>query len=196
MIGSLRGVARNVSPNHVLLDVQGVGYSVHLPLSTYYELQQKEGDTVALHVHTHVRDSEIALFGFWSEREKRLFEKLIAVSGIGPRLALVVLSGLPPQDLVSALASGDLARLTRIPGIGKKTAERMILELRDKVQDLVTATESAPAALVDNDLVLALENLGYRRKVAEQALTEVLHDHPDMAVPDLLRASLKRLSRA
>lgn len=175
----------------------GVGYELHIPLSTYYALQGRAaGDRVALHVHTHVRDDAIQLFGFLTELERRLFEKLIAVSGIGPRLAQTVLSGMSPGDLIAALAAADLRRLSSIPGIGRKTAERMIVELRDKVSDLAAeAPPGRPAAAVDGDLLSALLGLGYKQAAAERAVAEVTKEQPEAELAELLRLSLKRLSR-
>ena len=175
----------------------GVGYELHIPLSTYYELQGRTaGARVALHVHTHVRDDAIQLFGFSTELERRLFEKLIAVSGIGPRLAQTVLSGMSPGDLIAALRAADLRRLSSVPGIGKKTAERMIVELRDKVADLAAETGAArPAAAADGDLLSALLGLGYKQAAAERAAAEVAREHPEAELPELLKLSLKRLSR-
>ncbi len=186
-----------MSPDRVLLEVGGVGYEVHIPLSTYYELERNGGGEIALHVHTHVREDAIELFGFSTEREKRLFERLISVSGIGPRLARVILSGMVPADLVAALASGDVARLSTIPGIGRKTAERLVVELRDKMQELAAELPEAARAssAEDRDLVAALVNLGYREKQAEEAVTRAREDHPEAVFQDLLRASLKRLAR-
>jgi len=199
MIGYLQGNLLRTTPERLLLDVQGVGYEVHIPLSTWYEIEKRPaGERVALFIHTQVREDDISLFGFWTEREKLLFERLIAVSGIGPRLARVILSGMPPDDLMAALASGDLGRLSSIPGVGKKTAERMVLELREKIRLLAadlpaTATAAAPA---DQDVVSALVNLGYKSTLAERAVAEVRRERPDAAFNDLLRASLNRLSRA
>lgn len=199
MIGYLQGNLLKTTPERVLLDVQGVGYDVHIPLSTYYEIEKRAtAGRVALYIHTHLREDGIALFGFWTEREKLLFEKLIGVTGIGPRLARVILSGMPPDDLLSALASGDLGRLGTIPGVGKKTAERMILELRDKMRELAAELPetSAAAAPADQDVVSALVNLGYKSVQAERAVAEARKEKPDAAFHDLLRASLGRLSRA
>lgn len=199
MIGYLQGNLLKTTPERVLLDVQGVGYDVHIPLSTYYEIEKRAtAGRVALYIHTHLREDGIALFGFWTEREKLLFEKLIGVTGIGPRLARVILSGMPPDDLLSALASGDLGRLGTIPGVGKKTAERMILELRDKMRELAAGLPetSAAAAPADQDVVSALVNLGYKSVQAERAVAEARKEKPDAAFHDLLRASLGRLSRA
>ncbi|RMH21852.1 MAG: Holliday junction branch migration protein RuvA [Acidobacteria bacterium] len=198
MIGHLRGTVLRALPERVLLEVGGVGYELHIPLTTYYELEKlAPGTPVALHVHTHVRDDALLLYGFWSEQERQLFERLIAVSGIGPRLAQTILSGIPPAELGAAIAGGDLARLVAIPGVGKKTAERLLLELRDKVAELA-APAGAPAArsAAADDVLAALLNLGYRRAQAERAIARTLADDPELGVPELLRRSLKRLSRA
>ncbi len=195
MIGYLKGALLKTEPNLVLLDVSGVGYEVRIPLSTYYEVQKlRPGATAAFHVHTHVRDDVLALFGFWTERERRLFERLISVSGIGPKLAQTVLSGMMPDDLVAALAAGDARRLNSIPGVGKKTAERMILELRDKVQDLAAALPAAPAAF-DADLIEALVGLGYKAAAARRAVEAAVRELPDAPFADQLKASLAKLSR-
>lgn len=196
MIAHLTGRVLAKSPERVVLDVGGVGYELHVPVSTYYELDKLDDGAVAsLHVHTHLREDALSLFGFWTETERRLFERLIGVSGIGPRLARVILSGMAPADLVNAIAGGDLVRLSGIPGVGKKTAERMVLELRDKVREL--GEPEAPAAGPgDDDLVSALVNLGYRRPLAERAVVEARRAEPAADFSDLLRASLKRLSRA
>jgi len=196
MIGYLQGTLLRSSPSRLLLDVGGVGYEVHIPLSTYYELQHLErGARVALNIHTHVREDAISLFGFWTERERQLFERLIAISGIGPRLAQTVLSGMPPDDLIAALAAGDVRRLASIPGIGKKTAERMLIELRDKVRDLAGELPAGEPP-TDSDLLLALIHLGYKQAAAERAIAQVMRQSPDLPFADLLRASLKLLSRA
>lgn len=199
MIGYLQGTVLAKNPDRVLLDVQGVGYEVYIPVSTYYEIDRAGVDTpVALHIHTHLRDDGLSLFGFWTEAERLLFERLIAVSGIGPRLARVILSGLPPAELVAAISGGDLPRLSGIPGIGKKTAERMVLELRDKVTDLAegVAPEGGGARTGDDDLVSALVNLGYKPKQAERAVADARREAPEVDFSDLLRAALRRLSRA
>jgi Holliday junction DNA helicase RuvA len=199
MIGYLQGHLLRTTPERLLLDVQGVGYEVHIPLSTFYEIERRApGDRVALFIHTQVREDDISLFGFWTEREKLLFERLIGVSGIGPRLARVALSGMAPDDLLAAIAAGDIGRLSTIPGVGKKTAERMVLELRDKMRELAATLPETPAAAVpaDQDVVSALVNLGYKSSQAERAVAEARREKPEAAFNDLLRASLNRLSRA
>lgn len=197
MIGWLSGKVVQAVPDRLILDVGGVGYQVAIPLSTYYEIQKTDaGATVRLFIHTHVREDALALYGFWSEREKELFERLIAVSGIGPRLAQVVLSGMAPDELIAALAAGDVSRLVRIPGVGKKTAERMVVELRDKLQALAAQLPAARASSAsDDDLVAALVNLGYKPSLAEGAVGAARKEAPEAAFHELLRLALRRLSR-
>jgi Holliday junction DNA helicase RuvA len=197
MIAHLRGRLLTLTPELAVLDVQGVGYAVTLALPTYYELQKlTAGAEVSLHVHTHVREDALALFGFWTERERQLFEKLLTVSGVGPRLARAILSGLPPEELLRALAQGDVVRLSRTPGVGKKTAERLVLELKEKAAELVATSTAEPLPPGDDDLLDALVNLGYRRADAERALGDVRREVGEgAAVPDLLRMALKRLAR-
>ena len=200
MIGWLSGKVVQAVPDRLILDVGGVGYQVAIPLSTYYELQKADaGATIRLFIHTHVREDALALYGFWTERERELFERLIAVSGIGPRLAQVVLSGMAPDELIAALAAGDVARLVRIPGVGKKTAERMVVELRDKLQALAAQLPAARATAAsggsDNDLVAALVNLGYKPSLAEGAVGAARKEAPEAAFHELLRLALRRLSR-
>jgi Holliday junction DNA helicase RuvA len=195
MIYQLRGKLVSLTPELAVVDVQGVGYGVAVPLSTYYELQRlAAGAELSLFVHTHVREDAIALYGFWSERERALFERLITVSGVGPRLARAILSGLPPEDLLRALAAGDVGRLTRTPGVGRKTAERLVLELREKAVELAAASSLAPEP-GDEDLLVALVNLGYRRGDAEKALGDVRRETDADGVPELLRLALKKLAR-
>ena len=199
MISHLRGRLLSLTPELAVVDVHGVGYAVSLPLPTYYELQRLPAQAeVSLFVHTHVREDALALYGFWTERERALFERLITVSGVGPRLARAILSGLPPEELLRALAAGDVARLTRIPGVGKKTAERLVLELREKAAELAAVPATATAAMRepdDEDLLVALVNHRYRRGDAERALAEVRRESAGAAVPELLRMALKRLAR-
>jgi holliday junction DNA helicase RuvA len=196
MIGYLKGRVLQSTPTTLLLDVAGVGYRVQIPTSTYYEIERSGVDELGLFVHTHVREDAIELYGFWTEREKLLFEKLIAVSGIGPKLARVILSGMASDDLLAALSAGDTGRLSTIPGIGKKTAERMVVELRDRVQELAAELPERPATVsADDDLVTALVHLGYRENQARRAVAETRDANPDAAFHELLRLALKRLSR-
>jgi Holliday junction DNA helicase RuvA len=196
VIAQLRGRLLRKQPQEAVVDVAGVGYRVAIPLSTYYRIGEPGGE-VTLLTHTHVREDTLALFGFLTAAEQALFERLIAVSGVGPKLALSILSGIEAPDLVSALKSSDVARLTRIPGVGKKTAERLVLELKDKVQGLASAEEPATAApsAAKDDLVSALVHLGYSRPEAERGADHALKEGGESAFEDLLRRSLRALSR-
>jgi Holliday junction DNA helicase RuvA len=172
MIAHLRGRLIAKHPNQAVVEAAGVGYDVNISVPTFSQLPAP-GTEVAFHVHTHVREDSIALFGFLRPAEKQLFERLISVSGIGPKLAITILSGMPADEMVGAIRGNDVARLTRIPGIGKKTAERMVLELRDKLQDFGAAPVAAPASPIEEDVLSALLNLGYQRPAAERALAKV-----------------------
>jgi len=198
MIGYLRGRVIRAGMDRVLLDAGGVGYEVHVSLATYSALQASGQEEIGLHVHTHLWSDGIALYGFWTELEKRLFERLITVSGIGPRLARVILSGMAPPDLIATLAAGDTARLTTIPGVGKKGAERMVVELRDKVAELAAELPGRAAvpraAEAEEELVSALVNLGYKRPHAERAVRAALAELPEAAFHEQLRSALRRLS--
>lgn len=177
MIGHLRGILLEKHPNEAIVDVQGVGYQVTIPVSTFSELPDT-GKEVKLRIHTHVREDAIALFGFYTMNEKTLYERLVSVSNVGPKLAITILSGLPTADLVAAIRGGDIAQLTRVPGIGKKTAERLVVELRDKLEALsggkpaaAAMANAAPAlTAVDEDVLSALVNLGCARPAAEAAV--------------------------
>jgi len=196
MIAQLTGRLIEKKPDRVLIDVQGVGYQVQIPLSTFQELGGPDSP-VQLRIHMHVREDALQLYGFLTAQEKELFEHLISVSGVGPRLALTLLSGLQCQEVIASIQNRDIARLTSIPGIGKKTAERLVLELRDKVAKIMlTATAVSPAAALQEDAVSALVNLGYARHVAEKAVNAALGDNADPpGVEALLRSALRRLVR-
>ena len=180
----------------LIVDVGGVGYDVLVPLSTMYAIGDP-GAKVALRIHTHVREDALQLFGFATTLEQQLFEKLISVSGIGPKLGLSVLSGIEPEELVRAIRTGDVARLTRIPGVGKKTAERLVVELKDRLPQTDTVSPDAPAAVpgddVRDDLLSALVNLGYPRPSVEKTVDKVLLAADDRSFEPLLRATLKLL---
>lgn len=200
MIGWLRGRLVEKHPDRLILDVGGVGYEVHVPLSTFYTLPEPGAD-VELRIRTHVREDQITLFGFSAALEQQLFDRLIGVSGIGPRLALAVLSGIEPDELVRAVQTADIARLTGIPGIGKKTAERIALELKDKLPaGAAAAPAGAPPAPAQSDqrsdLLSALVNLGYQRQAAERAVDAALEAlGSGAAFEAALRQALRGLSR-
>ena len=198
MIGHLSGRLVQKQPSRLVIDVHGVGYEVHVPLSTFYGLGET-GSEVSLRVHTHVREDVLALFGFATSLELQLFGRLIAISGVGPRLALAVLSGIEPLDLVRALRSGDVERLTRIPGVGKKTAERIGLELKDRLPpdlEVEPGEDEAPDAGGDlrADVLSALLNLGYHQPLAERAVTSALKAG-DSSFEMTLRQALRELAK-
>ena len=197
MIARLHGRIAEKHPHRVTVDVHGVGYDLHIPLSTFYGLGEP-GSEAAFRVHTHVREDTLALFGFATALELRVFEQLIGISGIGPRLALAVLSGIEPAELVRAVGRGDVRRLTGIPGIGKKTAERMGLELRDRLPAVLEAGPDPEAgegpAGARGDLVSALVNLGYVRSSAERAVGAALGAGDD-SFEQVLRRALKEIAR-
>jgi Holliday junction DNA helicase RuvA len=196
VIGQLRGQILRKSPQEVLLDVGGVGYRVLIPVSTFYRLGEA-GASVDLRVHTHVREDALALYGFASDSEQALFERLIEVAGVGPKLAINILSGIEAPELVAALREADIARLTRIPGVGKKTAERLVLELREKMPALAAGEAAPPAAApggMKQDLLSALAHLGYSRGEAEKGAERALREGADGRFEDLLRRSLRVLS--
>jgi len=176
MIGHLRGTLLEKHPNQIILEAAGVGYDIQIPISTYSALPDA-GELAALRIHTHVREDALLLFGFVTSEEKAMFERLISVSGIGPKLAITVLSGLATADLISAIRNSDVQSLVRIPGVGKKTAERMVLELKDKLAAIDSAGKSASTAsggvvfsALEQDVLSALQNLGCSRPAAENAL--------------------------
>jgi len=196
MIAHLRGKLLAKHPNQVIVETSGVGYDVTITVPTFSDLPET-GTEVALHIHTHVREDALALYGFLRSSEKLLFEKLITVSGIGPKLAITILSGMPVDEMVRSIRGNDVARLTRIPGIGKKTAERMVLELRDKLPEAGPAATpmATPLSPIEDDVLSALLNLGYQRPAAEKALTAVSHDGSAKSFDQMFRAVLARLSK-
>jgi Holliday junction DNA helicase RuvA len=200
VIARLKGTLAEKAPNRLTVDVGGVGYDVLVPLSTFYVVGEP-GAAVALRIHTHVREDVIALYGFASALEQDLFERLISISGIGPKLALAVLSGIDPGDLVRAIRAQDVARLTRIPGVGKKTAERIGLELKDRLPPRAAPGLGQPDAIAPgedlrSDLLSALTNLGYKGQVAEKAVDAALKRAPDTAFEEVLRDILRSMTRA
>jgi len=200
MIGQLRGKLLHKKPNVLILDTQGVGYEVFIPLTSFYELPE-EGNEITLKIHTHVREDALTLFGFLTQREKDFFLKLISISGIGPKLAIAILSGAQVEELAHAISSGNLARLTSIPGVGRKTAERVVLELKSQITQFLLPEQaeaakdgSTPTAL-EEDILSALTNLGYPRSTAEKALAMVLRSEDcERTFEDVLRNTLRRLA--
>jgi Holliday junction DNA helicase RuvA len=196
VIAHLRGRVLEKQPNRIVVDVSGVGYDVFVPLSTFYGLAEAGGD-VALRIHTHVREDALLLYGFATELEQQLFERLISVSGIGPKLALAVLSGIEPPDLLRAIERSDLARLTAIPGVGKKTSERIVLELKDRLPRMPHATAEASASepSLRDDVLSALMNLGYHRPLAEKAVDVAVNAASDAGFEATLRQALRELAK-
>jgi len=199
MIGLLRGRIADKQPNTLIVDVQGVGYEVHVPLSTFYDAGDTGAD-ITLRIYTHVREDALLLYGFLTELERQLFEKLISISGIGPKLAIAVLSGMEPRELMTSVQRGDVARLTGIPGVGKKTSERIVLELRDRLAQLPGAVPADAAPIdggdrVRSDLLSALQNLGYHRPQAEKAIDATLQTMSNPTFEHALKAALRELMR-
>ena len=200
MIALLRGTLVEKTPSRLIVDVAGVGYDVLVPLSSFYVLGDP-GSEVTLRTHTHVREDVIALYGFVTRLEQDLFERLIAINGVGPKLALAVLSGIEPGELIRAVRLQDVARLTAIPGIGKKTAERIGLELKDRLPAALQAPAPPPGAAgaddrLRDDLLSALINLGYQRSVADKAVDAVARRQPAPRFEDALRDVLRALMKA
>jgi Holliday junction DNA helicase RuvA len=203
LIAQLSGKLIQKQPNSIIVDVGGVGYDVTIPVSTFYELGEP-GSDVTLKIHTHVREDALQLFGFWTAREKDLFLKLTSVSGVGPKLAITMLSGMPAGELITAITNNDLPRLTSIPGVGRKTAERVVVELRDKMAvisleareaDRTASREMAPGdAAVRDDTISGLMALGYPKAIAERAVSFALREEGGRTIEAVLRRALRRLS--
>lgn len=206
MIAHLSGTLLSKQATSVIVDVSGVGYEVTIPLSTFYDLEDL-GSTVQLRIYTHVREDALQLYGFKTARERELFLKLITVSGIGPKLGITLLSGMTADEMIASIRTNNLARLTLIPGVGRKTAERLIMELREKVAELSSAqieeefgakpevSAEATEDTVRADALSALLNLGYQRSGAEKAIDAALSEGGDITVESVLRRSLKKLAR-
>ena len=191
MIARLRGKLAEKEPARVVIDVGGVGYEVFIPTTTFTAMPNA-GAEVSLDIHTHVREDALSLYGFSSRQERRVFERLISISGIGPKLAVTILSGGSVEGLVGAIRRGDLARLTSIPGVGKKTAERIVVELKDKLQEF---TEEPAKPVVETDVLSALENLGYSRPMAEAAVRRATNGDEDAAFDVLFKRALQILTK-
>jgi holliday junction DNA helicase RuvA len=206
MIAHLSGTLLSKEPNSVIVDVSGVGYDVNIPLSTFYDLGD-EGSTVKLRIYTHVKEDALQLYGFKTARERDLFVNFISVSGIGPKIGIALLSGMSSDELIASIKTNNLARLTLIPGVGRKTAERLIVDLREKMTALSVAevedesgrpVETPAGSSEDNvrsDALSALFNLGYQRSAAEKAVDAALSDGGEITVESVLRRSLRKLAR-
>ena len=194
MIAHLRGRLISKHPNQAIVEAAGVGYDVTITVPTFSDLPAM-GNEVALHIHTHVREDAIALFGFLRADEKQLFEKLITVSGIGPKLAITILSGMATSDMVGAIRANDHARLTRIPGIGKKTAERMCVELRDKLDGFGAPQATVTVSPIEEDVISALTNLGYQRVLAEKAVEKAVVSAGRENFDAIFRAALGAMTK-
>ena len=203
MIAYLSGKLLEKSANTVIVDIGGVGYDVSIPLSTFYELGEV-GDDVQLRIYTHVREDAIQLFGFSTVRERDLYLKLISVQGIGAKSGIAMLSGMNADEIIAAIRSDNLAKLTAIPGVGRKTAERLVIELRDKVGELAASAAAVPGsprlktageADAFDDALSALVNLGYQRNAAEKAIQDIRREGADQNVQKILRAALQRLAK-
>lgn len=207
MIAHLSGTLLSKQATSVILDVAGVGYEVTIPLSTFYDLEDA-GSKVQLRIYTHVREDALQLYGFKSARERELFLRLISVSGIGPKLGITLLSGMSADEIIASIRTNNLARLTSVPGIGRKTAERLVIELRDKVaslsaEELEEDSGTTPSTVttptedsVRSDALSALHNLGYQRGPAEKAVTAAIAEGGDLSVESVLRTSLRKLAKA
>jgi Holliday junction DNA helicase RuvA len=197
VIAHLRGRILEKQPNRIVVDVAGVGYDVSVPLSTFYGLGEPGGE-IALRIHTHVREDALALYGFATRLEQDLFERLISISGIGPKVALAVLSGIEPPELVRAIERADLARLTAIPGVGRKTSERIVVELKDRLPRAAAAAPGVAAVdapLIKDDVLSALINLGYHRPLAEKAVEAAVRVTEDGDFERTLKQALRELAR-
>jgi Holliday junction DNA helicase RuvA len=203
LIAQLSGKLASKQPNTIIIDIGGVGYEVTIPLSTFYELGEA-GSDVTLTIHTYFREDLIQLFGFWTSREKELFLRLTSVSGIGPKLAITMLSGMPASELIQAIRNNDVIRLTAIPGVGRKTAERVVVELRDKIAALALTPEEEPVGAraaaagpgdIRDDTISALIALGYQRAQAERAVSAAIGEEGERNIEAVLKRALRRLSR-
>jgi Holliday junction DNA helicase RuvA len=193
MIGFLTGKIISAKPTEILLDVKGVGYKVQISISTFEKISGKE--TVSLFIHTNVKEDSISLFGFHSEAEKEMFELLISISGVGPKSAISLLAGISTDDLKHAITTGNVMRITAVPGIGAKTAERLILELKNKVKDIKKEGSRPLKASTQNEAVAALITLGYNLTTAEKSINKILSENSDCGLEELIKRSLQELNR-
>lgn len=193
MIGHLSGKIISAKPTKILLDVNGVGYSVNITISTFEKFSELE--TASLFIYTNVKEDSITLFGFFTDAEKEMFELLISVNGVGPKTAQSLLSGISVQDLKSAIKTSDVSRIIAAPGIGRKTAERLVLELRSKVDNISGEGIFSEAHSVNSEAVAALTTLGYNQKIAENVVRNILTSAPDVTLEDLIRKALAHFSQ-
>jgi len=193
MIGYLTGKIISAKPTQVLLDVNGVGYKISISINTFEKISDKKN--ISLFIYTHVKEDSIALFGFYSEGEKEMFELLISISGVGPKSAISLLSGISTDDLKHAITTGNVARITAVPGIGAKTAERLILELKNKVKDIKEEGIKPAEVSTQKEAVAALATLGYNLNNAEKAVNKILSEDPNCSLEELIKRSLKEFNR-
>jgi Holliday junction DNA helicase RuvA len=192
MIGFLTGKIISFKPTQIILDVNGVGYLVNISITTFEKISEKE--TVSLFIHTNVKEDSITLFGFFTQSEKEMFELLISISGIGPKLGLGILSGIVVDDLKSAISNGNVSRLIAIPGIGRKTAERVVLELRNKV-DTIRDEGTTKETSAKDEAISALSTLGYQRQISEKVVGDLLSENPNYSLEELIRKALAELNK-
>ncbi len=193
MIGYLTGKIISIKPTKTLLDVNGVGYSVNISINTFENISDKK--EISLHIHTSVKEDSITLFGFYSETEKEMFELLISVNGIGPKLGLNVLSGIQVEELKEAIEAGNISRLIAIPGVGRKTAERVVLELRSKVDKIKESEGQTISHSIKQEAISALTTLGYNYKMAENVVRDILSSSKDISLEELIKKALGSLNR-
>ncbi len=193
MIGFLRGKVVSAKPTQIILDVNGVGYLVNISISTFEKISDQ--NEISLFIHTHVREDALSLYGFYTEAEKEMFELLISISGIGPKVALSILSGISVDELQNAIQTENVSRLVSVPGVGRKTAERVVLELKSKVGFIETAVSKGIDYTVKQEAVLALTTLGYNQKVAEKVVRDLLSENSSITLEDLIRKSLAELNK-
>lgn len=193
MIGYLKGKIISAKPTQIILDVNGVGYLVNISISTFEKISDQ--NEISLFIHTHVREDALSLYGFYTEAEKEMFELLISISGIGPKVALSILSGISVDELQNAIQTENVSRLVSVPGVGRKTAERVVLELKSKVGFIETTVSKEIDYTVKQEAVLALTTLGYNQKVAEKVVRDLLTESPSITLEDLIRKSLSELNK-
>ncbi|MGK9368334.1 Holliday junction branch migration protein RuvA [Melioribacter sp. Ez-97] len=193
MIGYLRGKIVSVKPTQLILDVNGVGYKLNISIATYEKVSG--GEEVELHTYLVVKEDALDLYGFYNEEEKEMFELLISVSGVGPKTALGILSGIRAEEIKRAIITGDVSKIVSAPGIGRKTAERLILELKDKIKTVGEPEQAAGLSDISGDAIAALVNLGYNQKTAEKAVRAALDKNPSIALEDLIKEALSGMMR-